>query len=360
MEIFIDHMKETQDKLHIPSRVNDYLRISKELGAEGVALSVPYDRPGGAENGAQMMGWVTPARALGLKVWHRQSFCSDQGWHGVAKDTTKDRLQDIKNYIITHAAQYKAGDIFCPKPEPQNMGINGVNVGGGGRFSGKESFNKWLRDAITVARDAFVQIGIPDMRIGYYGFDGFITCGYENPDHHGRSVLEPETVAAMGNIITVDHYPAATKSKSMADFIGVFKQTWPGVDMYIGEYGMMHTETYTEDPVVQLTKTFNDLKADPIVKGLNYWHLGPDGTVERLIDANLAILPAGVRFKELVGGLPVPTPTPIPVPVPVPVPSDEKIIAVEGVSTTIALTNKGNLWKFSKNKWSKLPLPDFK
>ena len=318
-----DVMKETQDRGNNPmpvGTVNTMVSRIKEMGFEYVAISTPYDTPNAMSGPAQAKMWCDAIRAQGMKVWHRHSWASDQGWYGVPKDVSNDRIIDTKNWILANPTLFKNGDIFTPKPEPQNMGIVGIN-GDGNRFADKTAFNKWLRDMTVACKEAFTTLSL-SVEVGFWGFDGFITCGYNNPDwelkaYLNNRLLESETVIAMGNTICADHYPPT--GKPMSDFLRVFKQTWPGVKLFIGEYGT----TQGGDKVTQLNGVLNDLKADLIVTGLNYWESGPDGQDVALLNPDLTINATGNAIKAFFTANPEPTPTPTPTPTPEPAPIPE-------------------------------------
>lgn len=329
----------------------------KAIGADLVAVSTPYDFP------EQAALWSDQAEKAGRLVWHRHSNASDEwdrgqpnpmiGWYGVPRNLNRP-LSDLTNWIVTNGKKYpnlfKPGHIFTPKPEPQNMGILGVNATADQKpkFASAKEFNFWLRSAIAAATAGFAQLGIPfttgayskdHINIGYFGFDGFIVAGYGNPDHQGKSVLEPETVQMMGNQITADHYPQG--SDTMANFLKVFKQTWPGVDLILGEYG-------TTQGADKIQGVLNDIKADPIVKGLNYWELGPGKADVRLINDDYTLNPTGLALKAFYSvSQPAPVPTPIPpTPSPVPTPPPFKIKDILASPTQTIVYLRGSDDKF--------------
>jgi hypothetical protein len=318
----IDDMKNQQDAAQNPPSL-EIIKLhalrTKEANAEMGAVSTPYDLPNGADPMPKTLEWVDALDAQGLLVWHRHSWASDEGWYGVAKNTTNDRIQDTKNWILTNGKAFprlfKKGYIFTPKPEPQNMGINGVNGNSPYRFASAAVFNVWIRDITLACKQAFEELGFEvaigkydptKINIGYWGFDGFVACGYGNPDWQGKSFLEKATVDAMGGAICVDHYPAAS-GKPMSDFFKVLKQAHPTMKyIQLGEYGA----TGSGDAVVQIQQVFNDILAEPMVDFVNYWHLGAQfGTIEKLLNADHTFNAAGLKIKEIYGTIP-PVPAP--------------------------------------------------
>lgn len=330
---YIDCMTDSQDKAQNPlSLAGKEMRLSaiKDMEATGVAVSTPYNVPVGAPDPLnQTHEWIASAVKFGLNVWLRQSWDDDEGWYGVPKQVTNNRITDTVNWIKTYNTRYpddfKTVKFFTPKPEPQNMKIMGVNTGtlSDARFVNKAAFNTWLRDMMVECRLAFTNIGYPAMSLNKWGFDGFITCGYDNPDWSGKSQLEPVTVVAMGNAIAVDHYPG---SKPMSDFVAVFKQTWPGVKFDISEYGT----TQPVDKPTQLKNVLDTIKDDPMFGGFfSYWNL--DGGPDVALLTNGAINPTGEMLKSYFGTI-----TPLPPPPPPPTDEHKQILdAITKLSTAI-------------------------
>jgi hypothetical protein len=277
----VDAMKDTKDAI-CNQRPDDWIKAwvgaAKELGATHVAISMPYDNPSCGDAEAYTQRWIGAIRAGGLKVWHRQMPMAFEGIYSVTKQTSGDAfIGMIQDYIGANADHYQAGDIFTPIPEPQNGGIRGITYCAQGvcQFTSKEHFNSWIREVTTEARQAFATIGLADMKVGYYGFDGFVAWGANNPDWEG--ILEDETIRLMGNI-TIDHYPEAIGS-TMEQGLTELEARYPGVPIVIGEWG-----TITGGDVEQQVKDAMGAAARHNVVGFNYWHFGPGGTGEQLID----------------------------------------------------------------------------
>lgn len=356
-----DLMKKQQDNVTAPLSLADKQKAVgrlKELGCTHVPISVPYDTPSGAPDViAQIAEWVNVIKAAGLKTWHRHSWLSDEGFYNTPKNTGGNtRIFDTVNWIKNNPSLFQNGDIFSPKPEPQNMGVIGINTGdsANARFKNVAEFNTWLRDMAFTCKAQFNAMNLSGVKVGYWGFDGFVVCGFGNPDWQGKSFLEKATVTAMEDGIACDHYPPT--GTTMAQFIALFKQVWPNTNLIIGEYGAKGTDQASN--ISQINATFTALK-DPIVKGVNYWPAigGIDGPL--LNNSFDPILGFETVKSYFTSG--TPTPEPEPEPTPVPSPETERIISAEGLSTIVVVTSKGNLWKYggSPKVWSKLPLPDF-
>lgn len=277
----IDAMKETKDVIcgqRDMAWIEKFVDKAVELGANYVAISTPYENPGCGDASAYTKMWVQVIRSRGLKVWFRQMPLAFEGIYNTAKNNSSDFLSLISQYIKSNADNYQAGDIFTPIPEPQNGGIQGVTYCANYicQFSSKEVFNTWLRNAMTSAETAFQSIGKSgQMKIGYFGFDGFVAWGDNNPDWDG--ILEDATVKQMGNI-TIDHYPELVGGTMSGD-LAELEAKYPGVPIIIGEWGTV-TGLNAEQQIID---SMGAAKR-PSVKGFNYWHMGPGGTGEQLIN----------------------------------------------------------------------------
>jgi hypothetical protein len=267
-------MKETKDKIcnqDSPAFIDSWVAKAVELGVNYIAVETPYDSPACGDSLKYTKSWVDGIRKQGLNVWHRHMPLAFEGIYDTKKDSSKDYLTLIGNYIKNNPSLFKAGDIFTPIPEPQNGGINGITYCPQNIciFNSAASFNAWLRQAISVSESAFSEIGLGgQIRIGYYGFDGFVAWGDNNPDWEG--ILEDATVAAMGNI-TIDHYPEIV-GDTMENDLNELQQKYPGVPIIIGEWG-----TITGGDVVSQVNSSMKAAMRKNVIGFNYWHQGMGG-----------------------------------------------------------------------------------
>lgn len=282
----IDSMKDTKDAVcaqHSDSWIKSWVQKAKELGANYVAISTPYESPSCGDALAYTKQWVKIIRSEGLHVWHRHMPLAWEGIYNTPK-ATGDYLTLIKNYITANPDLFAPDDIFTPIPEPQNGGISGVTYCSNSlcQFTGAVDFNQWLRNAMTVSANAFSLVGIKNVKIGYFGFDGFVAWGDNNPDWHG--ILEDATIQQMGNI-TIDHYPELV-GDTMDNDLTELQTRYPNVPIVIGEWG-----TVTGGNVVQQIEDDMGAAKQHGVVGFNYWQFGPEGSGEQLIDSNFNNLP---------------------------------------------------------------------
>lgn len=280
----IDVMKDTKDAIcgqKDDTYINNIVNKAVELGANYMAISTPYDNPSCGDATAYAKRWIGAIRAHGLHVWHRHMPLSFEGIYSVSKNNNSNYLDMIRSYIKNNPDMFVDGDIFTPIPEPQNGGIQGITYCANSvcQFSNAAAFNQWLRDAMTTSKDAFSVIGKNNIKVGYFGFDGFVAWGDQNPDWHG--ILEDSTVQQMGNI-TIDHYPELVK-ETMDASLTALQSKYPNTPIVIGEWGTVNNTNIDQEVVDTMTAAKNHK-----VVGFNYWQFGPSGSGEQLLNTDLS------------------------------------------------------------------------
>jgi len=273
----IDAMKETKDIIcnqRSVDFVNRWVETAKELGVTHIAISTPYESPVCGDAYTYTKIWADSIHNAGLNVWHRHMPLEFEGIYGSQKDPGKDFLSQIAVYIQSHPEIFAEGDIFTPIAEPQNGGIRGVSYCAQDicMFESAAHFNSWLRNATVSTKLAFETIGLgsAQVKVGYWGFDGFIAWGDNNPDWQGKSFLEDATVSMMGNI-TIDHYPELVGS-TMEQDLNELHQLFPQIPIVIGEWGTV-TGGDVSNQVISTMKAAQR----PYIIGFNYWHMGTGG-----------------------------------------------------------------------------------
>lgn len=287
----VSSMKQTKDKIcsqDSQSFINSWVDKAKELGANYVAVETPYDNPSCGDALAYTKLWVNTVRSRGMKVWHRHMPLAHEGIYSATK-TKGDYFNMISNYIKNNSPLFAEGDIFTPIPEPQNGGISGITYCADGvcQYDNIASFNKWLRDAMSISETAFGSIGLGGkMKLGYYGFDGFVAWGSNNPDWNG--ILEDATIAKMGNI-AIDHYPELI-GQTMKQGLDEVQERYPGVPIFISEWGSTGSSNWEQQVIDSMGASKR-----PGVVGFNYWHMGMGGN-ESLINSDFT---NRVQFDEV-------------------------------------------------------------
>jgi len=273
----VSSMKETKDRVCWPRPADFIARwVDKatEIGANYVAVETPYESPSCGDSLNYARVWIDTIHAKNLKVWHRHMPLAFEGIYNTPKNSNIDYIKLISDFIKNNAALFAEGDIFTPIPEPQNGGIAGVTYCAQGVciFKNAADFNLWLRDVMDASETAFASVGLGGkIKIGYFGFDGFVAWGHNNPDWDG--ILEDETVSKMGNI-TIDHYPEIVGT-NMAQDLDELEARYPNIPIIIGEWGTISSDNHED----QVKKSMQEARR-PSVVGFNYWHMGIGGKEE--------------------------------------------------------------------------------
>jgi len=296
----IDVMKYSKDVICSPpstSTVDTQLGFIKASGANYVAVSGYYDNPSCASDIPLLNKWNTEARAVGLNVWWRMKDLSWEGDYSVTKATSTIvggfHQTNMDNWITANPNLLQKGDILTPFAEVQNGGINGVSYCGGSgicQFANDTEFNTFIQTIYTDAQGR-VPSGVT---VGYWGYDGFIAAGLNNPDWQGQSFLSSTTITSTGPM-SIDDYPSSYGSggTGTADnfnaHLALFHSTLDGIagkkiPITIGEYGTIGA-TSTADQLFQINLELPMAISDHGTVGFNYWNLGPvnDVTGEGLV-----------------------------------------------------------------------------
>lgn len=286
----VDMMKYTKDNIcsqSSTSTIDTLVQKAVDVGANYVAISGYYVNPACADDTAYMTRWVNSIRSHGLKVWFRMKDPAFEGDYSVAKTTSPDNMRHQLYMVnwITANNLVANGDIFTPNAEPQNGGINGVTYCGSPancQFSSKADFNLWLRQTHTLADLALKAKGLTTVKVGYYGFDGFVAAGLGNPDWQGQSQLEASTITMMGNV-AIDHYPETIGHTLAQDLPTIKTAIGSTTPIIISEYGTITTSSTTVASA-QLNAFATTAAGEPNITGLNYWTLA--GGSEALLDGS--------------------------------------------------------------------------
>lgn len=258
----VDMQKETQDELRDPASepyIKEIVKLAEEVNATHVAIGTPYDNPSdpqAADTIKFTRQWADAAHNIGLNVWHRHMPVGFQGFYDEKKGV-KDYRPMITQYILDHPDFFRDGDIFAPFPEPQNGGVVGINCQPTDvcQFGSVDEFNQEMQAYVEVCRQAFAKIG-KKVRVGYYGFDGFVVAGLGNPDWEGKTFLSDETVRTLDDMITVDHYTDKGPQGYVKDYTTIHN-IFPKDQIVIGELGPASSLPDNASEA-EVTKAFHD------------------------------------------------------------------------------------------------------
>jgi hypothetical protein len=310
----LDLMKITKDNAYdrpTDARIAQVISACQALNPTHLALAIPYDdasmySPPASEDGsAYALRWATPVHSAGLNVFWRQMAGEWEGIYsfpvnvtrppgtaaGVASGTEPTSyLQQIYNYIVANPAQYAAGDIICPTPEPNQ--ISGVAGSAPYHFQNASDYRKWLRDNITVCNMALDRIGLRGkVAVGFYGISDFLVNGNtDNP----RGFLDDRTIDAM-TVLGVDSYP--NPASGITTVLNTYETLYGKKPLAITEWGTIN-ETTDVSRQAAVDAYLGDLRTRPYIYGFSYWTT-TSGANENLLDpTTLAPIGAYARVQD--------------------------------------------------------------
>lgn len=267
----VDTMKTSRDKARdkladasYDAAIDKQLSAIRSLGANYVALGTPYDD----EFIPYLTRWVKHARQHKLKVWFRGNFSRWEGWFEYPKDMTPDEhLTATASFIKKNPDLFEDGDIFDPCPECENAKYWPQPAANG-------QFNEFLMSQKTVTESSFRQIDRQVMSNVFSVIGG-----------RAREVMAPQTAAALGNVVTIDHY--IKDPKNMGEYIHYFA-TDLGARTLVGEYGApipdINGDITEVDQAAHVDAVLGELyKGRRDVYGINYYVLS-EGTTALLND----------------------------------------------------------------------------
>ncbi|MBV9526039.1 MAG: hypothetical protein JOZ46_09545 [Candidatus Dormibacteraeota bacterium] len=297
-----------------PVFIYTLIEDEKALGANAATVDMPYDGPDGyaecqpVDPAAYESTWVSAIHQVGLRVWFRQAWNTWAAYYGEPKFSyatspsvpyegaggaadvlsgadTGSYLAKTYHFILDHASYFANGDIFTPASEADGAGI-GPNPGCAAalcEFPSIPEFNRFLRDSLTVDREAFKQIGV-DVFVGLFG----TSCEYLDR-------LEPDTVTAMGIVSTDCYVPSAARLLRDLD---TMHETY-GSPVVLSEWGDIWDEAREPQTQDSVSQALEAVVKSPFVGGMGYWQGigGPGG--EGLIDyPTLQITSAGYSLQH--------------------------------------------------------------
>lgn len=259
-----DRAREKLDDLTFDEVIETQVRHIAETGATHVAIATPYDE----EFVPFLTRWVKAARAHGLRVWFRGNLSGWEGWFDHRKIGEREHIEKVRDFITAHPGLFQNGDLFTPCPECENGGS------GDPRKTGDvEGFRRFIIESHQSADAAFRSIGVlVDTRL--FSMNGDVA----------RLVMDEKTTAALGNVITVDHY-VETPEKLESDVRTFGKEGSHKV--FLGEFGApipdIHGRMSGADQALWLDQSLARLSRIPNLIGASYW-LSVGGSTELWTD----------------------------------------------------------------------------
>lgn len=255
----VDTMKRSRDlareKLHDASfdaEIDWEMRDIAETGATHVAIATPYDD----EFLPFLKRWVAAARRAHLQVWFRGNWSGWEGWFGYANMTRDEHLEKTRRFISVHPELFEDGDVFSACPECENGGP------GDPRSTGDVAgYRKFLLDEYAMMKWSFASIR-RDVVPGFFSMNGDVA----------RLIMDTETTAKTGGLITVDHY-VKTPEQLDGDARDFISQS--GGKLILGEFGApipdIHGTMTEDEQALWLEDTLSQLSTVPGILGMNYW-----------------------------------------------------------------------------------------
>jgi hypothetical protein len=264
--------------------VEEQVDMIADLGVNYIAIGTPYDRED------EIKLWAETIHARGINVWFRSHWLSWEGDEGVPADMTPQQYLDFTyKFIIRNPDLFREGDAFTVAVEAEQVG-----VGLGRKFLTWDEYRQFLRLEITVAGEAFEEIGLGGkIHTNWLSMNGWVVANQLTKD-----------LADEIGLIVVDHFveqsrtfgelndPDVIVNKTIADLDSYY--TKHRVPILLGEWGYQIFQDVPEEVQAEVvSKMLARLKNKSYLIGINYWtHMG---NTPALIDDEYG---ANLRYKQ--------------------------------------------------------------
>lgn len=232
--------------------IDEQVRAIAATGATHVSINTPYDE----EFVPYLERWVRAARTYGLGVWFRGNWAGWEGWFDYPKISRDAHIQKTKDFILKHRDLFQDGDIFTACPECENGGPGDPRHNGD--VVGHRAF---LIKEYEMTKDSFLRIG-KNVTSNYDSMNGDVA----------RLVMDKQTTAALGGIVTVDHY-VKSPEQFAKDLTYIAEKS--GGKIIVGEFGApipdIHGGMSGVAQAVWIESALKALAKVPAVEGVNYW-----------------------------------------------------------------------------------------
>lgn len=255
----IDTMKYSRDMARDQATSEDFKAIIEtqvkqiaDTGATHVAIATPYDE----EFIPFLTSWVKSARKHKLNVWYRGNFSGWEEWFSYPQITPEKHTELVKTFISENPSLFEDGDVFSSCPECENGGP------GDPRHTGDvDGYRKFLISEYQATQDSFKSI---DKKViaNYYSMNGDVA----------ELIMDKETTAKLGGIVTIDHY-VLTPERLNSDINKIVEQS--GGKIVLGEFGApipdIHGDMTEKEQEEWLNALFELISQNKNVVGVNYW-----------------------------------------------------------------------------------------
>jgi len=222
------------------------------LGATHVAIATPYDE----EFIPILKRWVIAARRAKLNVWFRGNWSGWEKWFDYERITREQHLEKTRAFIIGHPELFEDGDVFSSCPECENGGP------GDPRFTGDVAGHRQFLIAETqTTQEAFTKIK-KKVISDYHSMNGDVA----------RLVMDPETTAAVGGVVVIDHY-VKEPEQLVQDIVELAEKSQGQI--VLGEFGApipdIHGPLSEAEQAAWVSEALSRLALLPQLHGLSYW-----------------------------------------------------------------------------------------
>lgn len=346
-------MKHTKDRMGFmmpTAEINALCDVYKDAGATHVEIATVIGHPNFVEYSKR---WADVIRSKGMSITWRCAHANMEGLYnfprfvGGNKKPAQFWVDEAVNAANQLEGIVRPGDEWAIYPE-RTEGIFDPNAA-------------WISEGLPGSyAETFIKIHTSCKQVLP---EGVIIGRSANNASELLSGWMPKSLADYAQCVVIDHYrdgDAVLYEKEIRDIRARYAKP-----VYVQE-GAPHRFSTPNRAQADLYYAANKRLADDgVLIGFGSWSGwsgNPESIINKTADGKYALNDNGLSLKAWWDGIttiPTPTPVPVPTPTPPPVPTGEHIVSIEGVSTIIALTNKGNIYKFASSKWTKLPLPTF-
>jgi len=252
MKFSRDVARQYLDDSSFDATIDAQVKAIADTGATHVAVATPYD----PEFIPFLSRWVRAARNHHLLVWFRGNLSGWENWFGYPDISALDHTQKILEFIKSNPNLFANGDIFSSCPECEN------GVLGDPRHTNKVAeYRQFLVSEHSAVAKIFQSLN-KQVITNYYSMNADVA----------RLVMDKNTTASLGGVVTIDHY-VATPERLVSDIKDLSESS--GGLIILGEYGVpipdIHGNLDDQGQADWINKSLRLLVNTPQLIGLNYW-----------------------------------------------------------------------------------------